>query len=697
MRNERPCSACRILRKKCVWLKHSDICDRCVKHNTECISIDVYEGTEHGEPVSQDGNHDVQNWWGDMKKVDAEMEQMQSFIRTTLQTFPPSIFEQEAVDFSPQYTTFPTSNGNQITTFSAAMTTTSNNGNSSTSSPCSINISLSPGMTDIDTPISTYSIDDDEGIQRSNDKRMIKNDPNLIEPEWQLTIVNGHMRLLSTIRTIDELEMYTQAALRYLSPFTAVFETEWIQFDSSSISIALGSKKFIQRNTSKKPRKKFNIIGFENNNNSILDYGENADKLINHYLMSYNEITGLLHAPTFRKYYESLDNPLTDALSLAVCVDAVVSVRGDLGYTPMEKRHLADYFYTQCKDLLFDMFDDPTCKLKAVMTTTLLQRYLMEMVMDCFEARRLATVALLICVDLDILYIKEKMETVERVIYQRHRLYLEIYNQTFDMLLEDKVDFTATASIHLTTLDDEPEKTKEYVALCNHVFRFAGSTYHMNLMRRINCLVYGKSSSLRLNDILRFEPVVREWYASIPEKYRLCDDPFVPNAYQFIEKYGSTTNMLPFASLHMTTAVVTSSILQPRLQKDSAAFGVLRLIRERAASLAITSLSFEALMQVLYALDKLTSCSNIEFPLDLRTLLHDCFKDVSRHLPTDHQVPMSSTRLESYLKDPKNYPLDIYEQYPLPGVALLYDIFLTSITQLDRRLEKYNRKRSDGV
>ena len=101
--------------------------------------------------------------------------------------------------------------------------------------------------------------------------------------------------------------------------------------------------------------------------------------------------------------------------------------------------------------------------------------------------------------------------------------------------------------------------------------------------------MYGKSSSLRLNDILRFEPVAREWYSSIPEKYQLCEDPFVPNAYQFIEKLDSTTNMLPFASLHMATAVVTSSILQPCLPEDSAAFGVLRLIRERAASLAVTS------------------------------------------------------------------------------------------------------------
>ena len=108
-------------------------------------------------------------------------------------------------------------------------------------------------------------------------------------------------------------------------------------------------------------------------------------------------------------------------------------------------------------------------------------------------------------------------------------------------------------------------------------------------------------------------------------------------------------------------------------------------------------MTFEALMQVLYALDKLTSCSNIEFPLDLRSLLDDCFKTVSRHLPADHRVPMSSTRLESYLKDPKNYSLDVYEQYPLPGVALLYDIFLTSITQLDRRLEKYCNKKAGGV
>ena len=435
-----------------------------------------------GEPVAQDGDQDVQSWWSDMKKVESEMGQMQSAIRATLQSFSPPIFEEEVDAFASQSTACSTSNDNQLTTFAPTMTPASNKDNSDVSSPRSINISPILRMTDMNTPISTYSICDDEDIKQSNNKGIIKCNTNFIEPEWQLAIVDGHMRLLSTIRTIDELDMYTQASLRYLSPFTAIFETEWIQFNSRSVSIALGSKTFIRRDTSKKPRKKFNMVGFEDNNNSVLDYAENADKLINHYLISYNEMAGLLHAPTFRKYYENLDNPLTDALSLAVCVDAVVSVRDGLDYTSIQRRHLADYFYTQCKDMLFDLFDDPTCKLKAVMTTTLLQRYLIEMVIDCFEARRLATIALLICVDLDVRYIKKKMEPVERVIYQRHRLYLEIYNQTFDMLLEDKVDFTATASIHLDTLDDESEKTKEYVALYNHIFRFVGSTYHMNLM-----------------------------------------------------------------------------------------------------------------------------------------------------------------------------------------------------------------------
>ncbi|KAI9261604.1 hypothetical protein BDA99DRAFT_511884 [Phascolomyces articulosus] len=686
MRNERPCSACRILRKKCVWLRNSDLCDRCLKHGTECIPIDVYDGTSSGEPVAQDGEPDLQDWWVDVIKVQNELQQMESEIQTSLRPTRMQDFESTPeADYSDV---------SQIT--SVLITSTSNSSSSSSSTVGT------PKNIIISTPTSVSNIEYEVQVNKNYE------DSDFKEPEWQLSIINGQIRLISSIQTIDELEMYTRASLRYLSPFAAIFETEQIHFDSSSISIALGSKRFIQRNNVKKPRKTFKAIGFDD---TIYDYKAIADKLIRRYIETYNEMVGLLHVPTFMKYYNKLEDPLTDALTLAICVDAIVTVRRHFDYTPTEKRYLADYFYTKCKYLLLDMFEDPTRKFETVMATTLVQRYLIEMVMDCSEARRLTTVALLICADLDVLYITNKMGPVERVIYQRHRLYLEIYNQTFDMLLEDRLDFTAAANIQLETLEDEPEKTREYATMCNHIFRFAGSTYNMNLMHRINNLIHGRSSSLRFDDILRFEPVAREWFASLPEEYRICDDPFAPDAYEFVDKCESTSNILPFATLHMNAAVVTSSILQPRLSENSPAFDILRLVRDRAASLAVTSckvlisvmkanlkedsdlpsLSFEALFQVLYALDKLAACPHIEFPLEVRGLLRDCFKIVRKFLPADHQISVPSTHLESYLKNPKKYPLDFYEQYPLPGCALIYAIFMTSLEQLDRHLEECNK------
>ncbi|KAI8137078.1 hypothetical protein BJV82DRAFT_583966 [Fennellomyces sp. T-0311] len=521
------------------------------------------------------------------------------------------------------------------------------------------------------------------------------------EPEWQLSVVNGHVRLESTIQSIDELLLYTQASLRYLSPFELFFEKELVHFENTSISVPLASVKIIQRHITK-PRKKF-VLDYER----FTDYGKEADRLVTAYFKHYNGIAGLLHEPTFLKYYHALDDVLDSALVLAVCVDATHAVRQQLNYSSRERRHLADYFYVKCKDLLFDLYDDPERRLEAIMCTSFVQTYLTEMVLDCAEARRLASVALLICADLDAQ--SATLGLVDRTIYARHRIYLEIYNRTYDMLLEEKLDFSVSpVKVRFTALDDEPETLRRYIEMTNYVFDFYSIPYIAKLLKEVNRLAYKKRCNLTLHTILLFEPVTREWWGSLPDEFRICDDPFAPNAYEYVALNATRMNLFPFASLHLSTSSIAASILQPRQSAtpNSATTDLLHLVQEKAAALAINSvkvvmhllkanldtdltlpsLSFEMLANLLYTLERLAACPNIRFPFELRIMAQDCYNKVKRMLPSDHHIPPSLTHLDAYFESLDASVLSFYDNYPLPGSALHYDIFFTSMKRLDQQL-----------
>ena len=301
--------------------------------------------------------------------------------------------------------------------------------------------------------------------------------------EWDLTLTNGTLILETPIRTMEELVMFSQASLRYLSPFTGLFNKQPIRFESMSMSITIGVSSLIQRHEMlNSRRKRFAMLEYDPENSSarpstIADHRAVVDLLIPMYMEQHNSITGLLHEPTFCKYYHSLDDPLDDALILAVSIDALMVLRNFTCYTPSEKCILAEIFYERCKDKLFDMYDDPTKKLQVIVITSLLPLYVADVLLKCLEANRMVNVALLACADLakDC----DKMTPVEAITFQRNYFHLETNNRMHKMLYEDKVDFTVvpTGRFEFQVLDDESEKTKRYMHLYNHIFRLIGSHY----------------------------------------------------------------------------------------------------------------------------------------------------------------------------------------------------------------------------
>ena len=95
-----------------------------------------------------------------------------------------------------------------------------------------------------------------------------------------------------------------------------------------------------------------------------------------------------------------------------------------------------------------------------------------------------------------------------------------------------------------------------------------------------------------MEDLLQYEPIVLDWWNSLPFDFRLCDNPFEPEAYKLVEEKLPPNILLPFTAIHLVTAVLSSSVLRPRYtpSPDNAiSMDVMQAVREKLMTLAQNS------------------------------------------------------------------------------------------------------------
>ena len=95
-----------------------------------------------------------------------------------------------------------------------------------------------------------------------------------------------------------------------------------------------------------------------------------------------------------------------------------------------------------------------------------------------------------------------------------------------------------------------------------------------------------------MEDLLQYEPIVLEWWNSLPSDLQLCENPFDPEAYKLVGKKLSPNLLFPFTAMHLMTAVLTSSVLKPRYtpSPDNAiSIDVMQAVREKLLALAHNS------------------------------------------------------------------------------------------------------------
>lgn len=298
-------------------------------------------------------------------------------------------------------------------------------------------------------------------------------------PQWKLCFVDGKLRLETDIKSISELLSYGWASMRYLSPFSGLFDQESLYFEGIERSIVPRtfqaiSNVFLELHA-KKTEMTLSMYPLKIDPRILVDY------LINEYLTSANERRPLIHVPSYLKYYRGLKDVMQDAMTMAICSTMAITMRPRTVNTIERRRH-AEYFYMKAKDLLADMFDDPSRRLETVITISFMLHFIMFVMLKFHEARRLGSISYMICKDMEIEAKKTEPPPIQHAIFQRHNLFIGSIMHMLDLFIDDRFVCEVPMFDILVTLPDESPRAKEHVDVYNHILRLGNTDYVRHIL-----------------------------------------------------------------------------------------------------------------------------------------------------------------------------------------------------------------------
>ncbi|KAI9261433.1 hypothetical protein BDA99DRAFT_511354 [Phascolomyces articulosus] len=548
--------------------------------------------------------------------------------------------------------------------------------------------------------------------------------------EWSLTIdEDGLLKLNTDIESMQELLLYSQAFVKYISPLNGLFNKSSISFQSTSFHLIISAFHLILYEKEKKRLCMGDNI-YYSRLSSIQQqqhsyYRSIMDHLIKLYVNRKNSRRLLVHIPTFIQHYNDLEDPLTCPVTLAICVHTVCTARHVIKYSATERRQLADFFYDKCKDILFEIFDDPSRKLETLTTINILQHFVIFVLLRMTEARRFATIAYALCKDLEMDISRGKYPEeancppqILRVLFQRHFFYAESTLIMLDYMI-DKCHTKSSVSVtYLDTMPDEDERNQHFIEMHNYLLELCTCPYMGALTRgkmaenSKECEEWEEGSVLEV--ILRLDHIIRDWWSDLPPHLRLCDNLYAVNAMEMTKRNTSVVKAVIFSFVHSillkmwiyllsvspdtyTTSMKLSDNDKRLLCRETQFNTSIRSCELLLSTMTrlfhlhddiVPSTTFEFMARAVYTLLSVSFSPNIQFPNHIQQMFDECFAAISAVFPVDNIVPASLSPLNSFVitQDPNN--LDIYKSYPFPGYALIADILNACHTYLQSHFDK---------
>ncbi|KAF1801225.1 Zn(2)-C6 fungal-specific transcription factor [Mucor lusitanicus] len=556
---------------------------------------------------------------------------------------------------------------------------------------------------------------------------------------WKVKIVNGGFQIETGIRDLTDLLMLN-TSISYLSPLSydsaSSIHSDDSYYRGRDASIVLNFGKdsagslipFTIRTMARSLTSKTSHIPVALLLPSILLLNPKSlvDQLLKIYFQCHNIYNPLVHENTYRDKMTTIQDPLTDLLTLSICSYVCSTPCQHLTFTPRERRNMGDYFYAKARDILMDQFDFPEKRLENAMSINLLIQY-MNVTLKYVEGRQLMSMAFQILldlrneypefrvpVDLDVVDVEdtpyskhynydvnqEPITDVEKALFTRHIKLAAITSSQLDYVVSNSTDMSR---FHFPTwkyLADEPENTKKFVRSHNWIINLYNHKFVKNFMQSIHRVQLGKTCALSFESILVMEEVIKEYTKAVPAEFRLCDDlNSAKMCYYAIENTTDSVLLVNFVQFHILQMSVYSSLLQPKALSNQGQ-QLLSSIQEHSLEKALKSAQFilcgirrlanaettlciylisatEYLFHVLDVLVMLSLSPNKQIAKEAEVLMKCCLDEldlvgrVQGYQPLQSDISTKKTR-KVKMKDCR-LDVEYYDQFPHPWFAMVSD------------------------
>ncbi|ORZ17657.1 hypothetical protein BCR42DRAFT_412250 [Absidia repens] len=460
--------------------------------------------------------------------------------------------------------------------------------------------------------------------------------------EWNLTIVNGHLRLETGINTLSDLLRYrqiqieTSMPIRYLSPLnntcirfemqedTVAFLLTQHEFFNQSLNsppttdshqmhlghVPISSNDFTAICPSSSMSNEIPAHFCDSTMSKMLsgttfDYPNLlVDLLVRQYFQCYNPVLPFVHQSTFMAHYanQPLTNPTPSAtifdqqasiisqqspITLAICCFMCITYCKHLNFTSHQKREYGEYYYVICRAQIDDLFDDPSPhrQLEALISINLLHKFTTT-TLRLRDTRKLASLGFLLSVEL----LKHAAQPdsiltdVEKELISRHAIIASYAFTMAEFICVKRIDDILPAKVRFKILPGESEMTASmlelYTKMCDLVL---DNYYCRRVIQELRRAVIGQAGYVNLEDMIQFEQKCLHWWKDLPKKWRYCESPFDLSAKVAIELCEYEQALMAHGYVLVLTLGVHTALISPQSSQGQ----VPDMIQKRAVMMTL--------------------------------------------------------------------------------------------------------------
>lgn len=434
------------------------------------------------------------------------------------------------------------------------------------------------------------------------------------EPSWDIQFINGELRLGSEIKSLEELMLYGQSAIRYLSPFGKTFGTTSLKFERINPSFIKTAMHIVSR---------FNIHGsnqhisaaaisqrFSSGFVQFIQPRNVLNRLVDLFFSCFNSTMPMIHEPSFREHYNELEDPMTDSVTLAICAGSAISTCRHSFFNSQEKRYIGEFFYKHAMDKLLEMFDEPDRALESLLVINVLQLFMIT-TLRFAESKKWATIAVLLAVNLQkenpgCLLGYSSLPLLTRVKYatiHRNSVAAECVLAVVEFVVNNRRDEIIQTKVKFDILPDESESAKGLIDMLNHALLLALHPASIVVVTQARNMAAGEAAELNFEEIIQFEGVVLDWWHNLPDYLKICSEPYNCTA-EIIQSTNDIKKLLMTCYLYTITLSIQECLIEPTYKVGLE--NVHGTVRDRAIHLAMQSANMILLLS-----DKIESLDSI--------------------------------------------------------------------------------------